>query len=195
MESQTHTQGRGRPTKYKEEFPQKLLEFFENYLQEPNTREVIKETVKYHKDGGEKETIKEYKIIPKGVPTLFGFARSIGVDYDTVLRWSKERLGELEKDAKKDTRPLRYPEFCGSYKKALHFQTEYFLKVGIGGTAPSAFAIFAAKNMIGWRDKNEVGFTDDKGKPVAGGFVILPQRLTDDEAKKQFKEQEAGDTG
>lgn len=193
-EDQTHSRG-GRPSKYKEEFPEKLLQFFEDYLREPNTKECIEEITKYYKDGGEKEVIKKYKVIPKGVPTLFGFARSIGVDYHTVNRWQKERIGEAPEAGQKDTRPLRYPEFCQAYKLAQHFQTEYLIRVGIGGTAPSAFAIFTAKNMIGWRDKNELGFTDDKGKPVSGGFVILPKRLTPEEAQKEYEEQSGEDSG
>ncbi len=190
MESQTHSKG-GRPSKYKEEFPSKLLEFFEDYLREPNTKECIEEVTKFYKDGGEKEVIKKYKVIPKGVPTLFGFARSIGVDYHTVNRWQKERVGETPESGSKDDRPYKFPEFSQAYKQAIHFQTEYFLKVGIGGTAPSAFAIFAAKNMIGWRDKNELGFTDPAGKAVTGGFVILPKRLTPEEAAKDYEEQVA----
>lgn len=193
-ESQTHSKG-GRPSKYKEDFPQKLLEFFENYLTEPNTREVIEEIVKYHKDGTEKETIKKYKVIPKGVPTLFGFARSIGVEYHTVLRWQKEKEGPAPKEGEEDKRPLRYPEFSSAYKLAEHFQTEYLIRVGIGGTAPSAFAIFTAKNMIGWRDKNEFGFTDPNGKATSGGFILLPTRLSEEEAKKQYEEQQQNPEG
>lgn len=190
MESQTHSKG-GRPSKYKEEFPQKLLEFFENYLIEPNTKEVIEEITKFYKDGQEKETIKKYKIIPKGVPTLFGFARSIHVDYDTINKWAKARIGDKPPKEEKDLRPFKYPDFSGAYKKAIHYQTEYLVRVGIGGTAPSAFAIFTAKNMIGWRDKNEIGITDPHGnESKIGGFILLPTRLTAEEAQKQYEEQE-----
>lgn len=190
MEDQTHSKG-GRPTKYKPEYVEELITFFENYLKEPTTREVIKEITKYNKDGKISETTKEYKVIPKGVPTLFGFARSIGVNYFTVFRWAQSRLGPAPGKDETDKRPFKLPEFCEAYKLARQFQTEYFLKVGIGGTAPSAFTIFAAKNMIGWRDKNELGFTDPSGRPMAGGFVILPKRLTPEEAQKQYEEQQA----
>lgn len=189
MESQTHSKG-GRPTKYKSEFEDGIITFFEDYLLRPTTREVTKEITKYYKDGEKKETINEYKIVPRGLPTLFAYARSIGCNYDTVRAWAHDRVGTKPEAGKQDKRPYKYPEFSASYKQAVHFQTEYLIKVGMGGLAPSSFAIFTAKNVIGWRDKNEIGFTDPNGQEAKPGYIILPARKSDDDAMKEYTNQE-----
>lgn len=198
MESQTHSKG-GRPSSYKPEYSEDLIKYFKGFTDEPFTKEVVKKTTKYYADNrGVKETYEEFKFIAKRLPTLFGFAQKIGVRYQTVWNWANKRVGKMPDNKERDTRPFQYPEFFDAYKTARHFQTEYLTAIGLGGMAPSAFAIFTAKNTIGWRDKNEIGFTDDKGRPVAGGFVVLPRRLTEAEAEKEFKDQEgegADDTG
>lgn len=202
MENQTHTQGRGRPSSYKLEFCDKLIVFFQSFADTPFTKEVVSKTTKYYDEehgGGMKEEHVDYKFVGKKFPTLFGFARSIGVDYDTILGWSKARVGPKPGKDEKDVRPFKYPEFIGAYKQARLFQTEYLTAIGMGGMAPSAFAIFTAKNTIGWRDKNEIGFTDGAGndRKDVGGFVLLPKRLTDEEAKAEFEKQqiELSETG
>ena len=191
MDSQTLKQGRGRPSKYKDEYPDKLLEYFAEYLLKPSDRQVVEETTKYYPTGQVKESFAKYKTVSRGIPTLFGFARSIGVDYDTVLRWSKQRIGTAPEKGEPDRRPHKYPDFCGAYKKAIHFQTEFILGAGMSGAAPAPFVIFAAKNMIGWRDTMEQRFVDGKGKDVgARGYVLLPPRKTEDEAAADFEQQE-----
>lgn len=192
MDSQTHSKG-GRRSKYSPKFADQLIAYFEDYLKEPYTREVSEKLTTYYKDGETKSEIEKYKIIPKGLPTLFAFSRKIGVSDRTLLRWSEARIGARDEDSTaKDKRPFRYPAFCLAYKQAVKYQTEYLTLVGLGGLAPSAFAIFTAKNVIGWRDKNEMGFTDEAGKDLpASGFVLLPRRLTDEEAAKEYTDQQA----
>lgn len=55
-------------------------------------------------------------------------------------------------------------DFSASIKK-LKTYTEYSLEYfTMAGKIPTAFAIFSLKNNYGWRDKQEVGFTDQDGK-------------------------------
>lgn len=193
MESQTHSKG-GRPTSYKPEFAEKLIAYFKSFTDEPFTKEVMKKTTKYFDEAhgsGVKETHEEFKIIAKRLPTLFGFSRSIGVQYRTVYNWSTARLGAAPNKGEDDKREYKYPEFFHAYKEAKHFQTEFLTAVGMGGTSPSAFVIFTAKNVIGWRDKNEIGFTDGQGKDTNPGYIILPKRKTEEDAQKEFADQEA----
>lgn len=194
MESQTHSKG-GRPSSYKPEYIDALIKFFKGFADTPFTKEIVSKTTKYYDEqhgGGIKEEHEDYKLVAKCFPALFDFAESIGVNYDTILGWSKARIGPKPNKDEKDLRPFKYPEFVGAYKKARHFQTKYITAVGMGGLAPSAFAIFTAKNTIGWRDKTEMGMTDGNGKdiPVTGGFILLPKRLTEEEAQKEYKESE-----
>lgn len=195
MESQTLKQGRGRPSKFKPEYAKELLKFFGEYLDNPFDRQLVSKTVKYYPTGKVKESFEQYKTVSRGVPTLFGFALKIGVNYDTIRRWGKERVGSKPQEGEADRRPFKYPDFHAAYKRAVDFQTEFFLKVGMSGSAPSVFAIFAAKNMIGWRDVADQRFTDENGKTITPpGYVLLPQRKADTESEATVPEG-SGDSG
>lgn len=195
MASQTHSKG-GRPTSYRPEYPEALIKYFESFVQEPFTKEVIEKITEYYNDkggGGIKREIEKYKFVAKRLPTLFGFAREIGVHYATVNRWATAKKGKKPPDGP-DLRPFLYPEFREAYNTREAYQTEYLTAVGLGGTAPSIFAIFTAKNVIGWRDTQDSRFVDGAGKdrPVPS-YIILPKRLTDEEAQMEYNEsQQAG---
>lgn len=187
MDSQTLKQGRGRPSKYKDEYPDLLLGYFGEYLKSPSRQEIVEKTTKYYPTGSVKETYEKYKSVARGVPTLFGFALKHGISYRTLLRWSKERVGPKPPKGDADKRPLKYPDFCHAYKLVEDFQKEYINIVGMSGAAPSIFAIFAAKNMVGWRDSYDQRFVNKDGKDVpATSIVILPRRLTSEEAQKEY---------
>jgi len=189
--SQTHAQGRGRPSKYNDEYPDKLLEYFNEYLQNPSTSQVVEKTTKFYQNGQVKEELEKFKFVSRGVPTLFGFALENKISYRTLNRWSNAREGKAPNKDEVDKRPFKYPDFRHAYKMVEHFQTEFLLKAGMSGNAPAAFAIFSAKNMIGWRDTTDQRFVDKDGKDVAAaGYVLLPERKTEEEAQKEFEEQE-----
>lgn len=184
MESQTLKQGRGRPSKYKAEYPDKLLEYFAEALKDPILSQVVERTTKYYSNGQVKERFERMKPMAKPVPTLFNFALKNGIAYRTLVRWSRERVGNKPQKGDADRRPYKYPDFCHAYKLAAHFQTEFILAAGMSGAAPAPFAIFTAKNMIGWRDSMDQRFVDKAGNDVATrGYVLLPPRQTPEEAK------------
>lgn len=190
MASQTQGRG-GRPSKYKPEFADQLIEYFETFVDEPYTKEVMREeTTFYEKTGKPKARRVEFKFVSKRLPTLFGFARKIGVQYRTVYNWAHAREGQAPQDGKPDRRPYKYPEFFHAYKAAELYQTEFLTAVGLGGMAPPNFAIFTAKNIIGWRDAVDQRFVDKDGKDrPAPGYVLLPPRKTEAEALKEFEDQ------
>ena len=192
MDSQTHARG-GRPSKYKEEYPEKLLAYFNEYLKEPFSPQIVEKHVKYNPNGSVKEEFYKYKNVSREVPTLFGFSLKIGISYDTLWRWSKERIGIAPEKGEKDTRPYKYPGFYNAYKEVVRYQTQFLNMAGMSGAAPSIFAMFAAKNMIGWRDATEQRIVDKDGKDRAmPSYVILPARKTEQESDKEFEEQEVG---
>lgn len=184
MESQTHKRG-GRPTKYKEEYVDALIEYFETFAREPYTREVIERST-ITKKNGDVIVTEKFKLVSKTLPTLFDFARQIEVAYGTVNRWANERIGPEPEDLDQDKRPYRYPEFREAYNTRVAYQTQFLASVGLSGAAPSIFAIFTSKNVIGWRDKNEVGFTDGAGKDVKPQYIVLPRRMSDSEVEQEY---------
>ena len=103
----------GRPTKYKEEFCDALVEYYD------------------------KEPVTDGK--PTDLPVVVGFCRTIGISKDTFYAWVK-----------------KYDTFSDAYKKAQTMQEHILITNGLAGRYDKTFAIFAAKNLIGWKDKQEV---------------------------------------
>ncbi len=87
--------------------------------------------------------IKPYEIprkdgakIANDFPTLAGFAIKLGVHRDTLHQWASE-----------------HPEFSDAYGRAKDFQENFLIVNGLKGLVASNFAMFTAKNVLGWRDK------------------------------------------
>lgn len=151
----------GRPTTYDPKYCEEIIQFFDI---EANYESEI--TVKY-KNGDERT---EYKQVANNLPTMAGFARKIGVHRETLLNWSKE-----------------YPEFFDSIKKVKEMQEDILISNGIQNLYAQPFAIFAAKNLINWRDKQEhelTGGTNEDGSrsairlSVNMGQGFVPASLT-----------------
>ena len=138
--------GRGRPTVYRDEFVDMMIEFFS---QSP-TKEV---TVRDAKGNETTQTL------PGQFPTLARFATNIGVTKDTLHDWA------TAKDI--HTGELKHPEFSSAYKKAKDLQEANLVEGTIAGAYNSTFAIFTAKNVLGWRDKIEQEITGKDGAALA----------------------------
>ena len=59
----------------------------------------------------------------------------------------------------------KYPKFFQAYKQAKHLQEKHLVVNALDGTYNSTFAIFTAKNILGWRDKKEIE-TDIRTKGI-----------------------------
>jgi hypothetical protein len=66
------------------------------------------------------------------------------------------------------TGELKHPEFSDAYKKAKDLQEANLIEGTIGNAYNSTFAIFTAKNVLGWRDKIEQEITGKDGAAFAG---------------------------
>ena len=127
----------GRPTDYKPEFCQMMEQYF---------------SVKpYEEKNGKQEA--------SDIPTLAGFAVSIGVHRETLLNWCKI-----------------YPDFFDTFKRAKEYQENWLSINGNKGLINPAFSIFTAKNIINWRDKKDVEIT---------GNVT---NMTDEELERKLQE-------
>ncbi len=124
--------GEGRPSKYKPEYCDMIIQYFDK----PPQQVVYKET--YYSDG----TLKSREPIVLGaqLPTYQGFAHSIGVDAATLRRWGSDESK---------------PEFCAAYARARELQEHILVVNAIGGQYNSQFAQFYAKNNLGYKDKTE----------------------------------------
>jgi hypothetical protein len=116
----------GRPTAYRPEYAEQLIEYFSVKPCAFEERENSK---------GEIQRI----TIPASLPTMAGFACKIGVHRETILNWSKN-----------------HPEFFDALKLAKEYQEHILIENGLMGGYDKTFAIFTAKNLINWRDKTEV---------------------------------------
>lgn len=141
---------RGRPTDYKEEYCNQLIEFF--------NIEAYEEMILPDRSGGKKR-----EIIPCKFPTLARFACNIGVTRETLWEWSTTKLPNGE---------LKYPNFSNAYKRAKEFQESILVEGAMAGAFNSTFSIFTAKNVFGWKDKQEVENTGTVEINYHGGLPV-----------------------
>lgn len=137
----------GRPTKFNPSYTEEIINYF-NISPNRNTIRTIT-----HRNGS---TIDEEVLIANNFPTLSGFACKIGVHRDTLYEWA-HKVDENDK--------LVYPEFADAYKRAKDYQEYILVTNGLQNLYSPAFAIFTAKNVIGWRDRTETDLTSG-GEPI-----------------------------
>jgi len=135
---------RGRKTKYRPEYCNKIIEFFNV---EPYEEIRLPH---YNEDGSIKwEDVKRFA---RKLPTLVQFAKYIGASYPTVYRWQDEKDGAYQK------------EFQEAYARAKESQKDFLIQAGCLGVYNSHFAIFTAKNITDMRDSSDLN--------VKGGFNL-----------------------
>lgn len=120
----------GQPTKYKPEYCEQILAFFNV---EPT--KFITEITTF-KNGTTKEREVE---VANNLPTLERFAFNLGVSRDSLQEWAKV-----------------HPEFSVAYKRAKELQEQIWKVNALNGNYNAAFAIFMGKNVYGYKDKTEV---------------------------------------
>ena len=122
---------RGQPTLYRDEYPERLLEFFSG----KRVERVVKRVRKITSKSGEVATELEYENQMTRFPMFEDFAADIGVCTSTLANWRKE-----------------HPAFLESYKRARDLQKAWLVELGLRGVAPAAAFIFTAKNVTDMRD-------------------------------------------
>lgn len=123
----------GRPSLYRDEYCQRLVEFFSIGL---TRTEIIKA------EEGE-QLIEKANLFP----TLTRFAATLGVTRQTLWEWANE---------KNEDGTLKHPQFFDAYARARDLQESLLIEGGMSGTYQHSFAQLAAKNLIGWRDKTDI---------------------------------------
>lgn len=116
----------GRPSKYRPEYCQQLIEFFDV---KPYRTEVVI-THDYWRNEW-----KEEKRIPNPVPYLIDFSEKIGVSVPALHRWGRKS-----------------PAFRSAYAHARAMREAMLCKNGLLGLYDLRSWIFVMKNLAGWTD-------------------------------------------
>lgn len=163
----------GRPSKYQEDFPERLIAWFSGAKTQ---RQIIGKLVRYDKEGNVKSEDFKYKVVPADMPTFAGFAFEIGVSHDTLLRWATERVSE-EEDAE-----YKHPEFCVAYNVCKEKQKTFLIDNALQGNSPPASFIFVAKNVTDMTDKQIIETKDqdykDKQDALTDWFNTIRQHTS-----------------
>ena len=129
----------GRPSKYKEEYCQMMIDYFSV---EPTEMRLDTEVVESGEIGDHAEVIRKKSTTKeKGVqfPTFVRFALKIGVTDNTLQHWCKDN-----------------PEFLRAYDSCRELQEDCWKINSLNGTYNPTFAQFLGKNVYGYKDRTEV---------------------------------------
>jgi hypothetical protein len=85
------------------------------------------------------------------------------VTRDTLYEWSTAKTEDGE---------LKHPDFSYAYKKAKEYQEAILVEGAMANAFHANFAIFTAKNVLGWRDKFEQEITGADGAPLISGIQV-----------------------
>lgn len=141
----------GRPSSYKPEYCDELLNYFLEHTIDREPDKLVK---------GESTNQTQYQLAPKPLPTLVGFAAKIGVAMSTLQKWADD-----------------FPEFHASRARALVIGEHLLAQDAYRGLVQFPIAAWLGNNYtLGLRDKKEVHTTTDI--TVSTERV---QRLTDDQ--------------
>lgn len=161
-----------RPTKYKEEYADRLLDYFSSFTQEVyvdreyydikgRTREETIARTPVDDDWYKRHLVRKetHKVISSKFPTIERFAFMLNVSRDTLYEWATARYDENYKIVNERGK-LKHPEFSYAYARAREIQESILIEWAMDGTFNSQFAIFLAKNRFWYTDKSEVEQTN-----------------------------------
>jgi len=117
----------GRPSKYKPEYAESIVEFF------------LREKTREEKVGRDKKGEQITKTVANDLPFFSEYARSIDVCTDRLYEWEKE-----------------FSEFRDSLNICRDIQKEFLVSNALQGRYDRVFSIFTAKNITDWRDVKEI---------------------------------------
>ena len=148
----------GRPSLYEDRYVQMMEDYFNVPSNQIYAKGAIEteQAVRMINEGnleGAKLMLQSrtdsYKVvvIPANFPTLSELANKIGVTRETLWHWAY---------AKNEDGTPKYPDFFNAYKRAKDHQERILVENGLLGAYKGNFAIFTAKNVLGWRDKQNI---------------------------------------
>lgn len=128
---------RGQPTKYRPEYCERVVKYFQD-AKPWRENEVVTE----YKNGN---TVTKTERVANPPPFLSRFAREeLNVHRDTLYEWAE-----------------KHENFSDALKKCGLIVEEFLIENGLIGSYNPAFCIFTAKNLIGWRDRQDIAHSVD----------------------------------
>ena len=154
----------GRPSKYYEEdWCALIVKYFKRPVFIEREERIIQRN-------GQEKIVTKRELNPSP-PFIAGFCATYQVDRSTLLRWSDQ-----------------HEEFHIAYNEAKCLQEQWLITAGLTGAANSSFAIFTAKNVLGWRDRQDL---EVKQAATPKLVIDLGQaEVIEDQDQKQIKDQE-----
>lgn len=119
---------KGRPTKYTEDMPQILLDYFNVDLFDTVSEEVASQG----------KAVAVVKRVPKRLPTFERFCVDNNLHHSTLLDWKR-----------------KYPDFSEAYDKAKYCQKDFLMQHGLLGTHNAGYSKFVSINVTDMKDKVE----------------------------------------
>ena len=150
-----YTKKPGRPTKYKEQYCEAILEYFSI----DHTEEV--EISHINTKGDE---WKSTELRANAWPTFEGFCAKIGISDQTLLDWT-----------------IKHKDFLGSYMRAKQLQKDMLLDNSLTKRYDSNFAKFVAINCCSMKETLIQELTGKDGLPLVPEIIVFAQR----EGKKE----------
>jgi len=138
----------GRPSKYKPQYCQAIVDFFSVEPYQTMNINITKA------DGSQVDkTVEE----ASPLPTFMKFCDLIGIAKHTMLKWVKD-----------------YEEFMHAYNKAKQLQQDFIMQNGLRGNYNSIFSIFTLKNVSRWQDRNAENW-GDRLDVTSNGKNLIPE--------------------
>lgn len=158
----------GRPTKYKRKYATDILDYFDI--------DVVHKIVDPNGKGGKTTHFETVR-----VPSIIGFAASIGVHKDTLYEWAKAKHPQDHEKAGQ----LKHPEFSDSFTRAQEIEQALIFEYGMAGRLDRSLAAMYFTNKLGFTNTQNIDHTT-KGKalptPILGGSTpLLPMADKEDE--------------
>jgi hypothetical protein len=120
--------GPGRPTDYRPEYCDRIIEFF--------SRDLYRTEIKQVASQGQVVYLEEK--VANYLPTFQKFATELGTTHKTLLDWSN-----------------KHPEFSEAYDLCKNLQYDFINQHGLLGSYKSAYCKFVATNITDMKDKTE----------------------------------------
>ncbi len=126
----------GAPTKYKDDIPKKMIDFFNRPLMKAQQVEMLTKT-------GQIKLVTE--MVANELPTIEKFCCDLMISKDTLHQWIK-----------------KYTELSDAYAFAKQAQKNHLLQNGLSGNYNGSFAKFVAINCTDMVDKVETEHSVNK---------------------------------
>ena len=152
----------GRPTDYRPEYANMLLEFMSRTSHEVGVNKTYYKAWDWSRDGWVKS--EKHVVLAETYPTLHRFAFNIWVLVETLNNWAEAKYPDDHPWLDDEWKPLawthKHPEFFDALRIAKQIQEAILVENAMNGNYPAQFAIFIAKNNFGYSDKSELDVND-----------------------------------